>query len=197
MIIIHRVDFIYSNDVTVINRRQFEAHFELYNGYVEKYNQITQLLQNEGLYENANSTYSEFRGLKRGETYALNGVILHELYFENIGGEDQESIEVMIQRVLGNSFEDFEHWKNDFIATAKASRGWVILAYVQRTNRFLNISLDSHDFGNIELTFPLLVLDVYEHAYFLQYGNKKQEYIEEFMKNINWKIVMRRFDRLT
>lgn len=192
---IQRIDFIYSKDVTVIDQRQFEAHFELYNGYVEKYNEISQKLRNKIYQSGANATYSQFRSLKRGETFALNGVILHELYFENIGASDDriaENIEIMTK----NGFSDFESWKEDFIATARASRGWVVFAYVQRVKKFMNISLDAHDVGNIELSYPILVLDVYEHAYFLQYGNKKNEYIEQFMENINWKTVMGRFDQL-
>lgn len=192
---IQRIDFIYSKDVTVIDQRQFEAHFELYNGYVDKYNEISHKLMSKLDRSTSNATYSHFRSLKRGETFALNGVILHELYFENIGGRDGQ-IDETVEMMMKNGFADFQSWKEDFIATAKASRGWVICAYVQRVKKFINISLDAHDVGNIELSFPILVLDVYEHAYFLQYGNKKNEYIEQFMNDINWKTVMRRLDKL-
>lgn len=80
----------------------------------------------------------------------------------------------------------------DFVATAKASRGWAVLCYDQRSYRLRNISLDSHDLGNIAYSAPILVLDVYEHAYFLQYADNKSEYINRFMDNINWYVVNQR-----
>lgn len=188
-----KLDFEYTNDVTVINRQQFEAHMRLYEGYINKMNEIDKLLATEPDLENANSTYSKFRGLKRGETYALNGVILHEYYFENIGGFETEPDE-SVKRLFDKDFGGYENWKKQFIATAKASRGWVVLCYDPRSDRYRNISLDAHDVGNIQISTPLLVLDMYEHAYFLQYADNKVEYINNFMKNIDWDIVKARFE---
>lgn len=188
-----KLDFEYTDDVTVINRQQFEAHMRLYEGYINKMNEIDKLLMTEPDLENANSTYSKFRGLKRGETYALNGVILHEYYFENIGGYETEPDEI-INKIFDRDFGGYKNWRENFIATAKASRGWVILCYDPRSDRYRNISLDAHDFGNISLSTPLLVLDMYEHAYFLQYADKKVDYINNFMKNIDWDIVKMRFE---
>ncbi len=188
-----KLEFEYTDDVTVINRQQFEAHMRLYEGYINKMNEIDKLLMTEPDLENANSTYSKFRGLKRGETYALNGVILHEYYFENIGGYDTEPDEI-IKKIFDRDFGGYENWIENFIATAKASRGWAILCYDPRSDRYRNISLDAHDVGNIQLSTPLLVLDMYEHAYFLQYADKKADYINNFMKNIDWDIVKVRFE---
>lgn len=192
---IKMIEFIYSDDVTVINKAQFEAHMRLYGGYIKKVNEIEAKLESDSGRKDANATYSQFRCLKRGETYSLNGVILHELYFENIGGETKDPND-QLSTILENNFGSFEQWKEDFIATAKASRGWVTLAYEQRTKQFMNISLDAHDVGNIVLSFPVLVLDVYEHAYFLEYADNKDEYINNFMKNINWDIVSCRLNRI-
>lgn len=190
-----KLNFEYSDDVTVINREQFEAHMRLYEGYINKMNEIDGLLDDDPDLKDANSTYSYFRGIKRGETYALNGVILHEFYFENIGSVNNEPDEDEV-RFLSRFFGSYDNWQNHFVATAKASRGWVVLCYDPRSDRLRNISLDSHDLGNIAMSIPLLVIDMYEHAYFLQYADDKAAYINNFMKNIDWSVVKDRIESL-
>lgn len=190
-----KLNFEYSDDVTVINREQFEAHMRLYEGYINKMNEIDGLLDDDPDLKDANSTYSYFRGIKRGETYALNGVILHEFYFENIGSVNNEPDEDEV-RFLTRFFGSYDNWQNHFVATAKASRGWVVLCYDPRSDRLRNISLDTHDLGNIAMSIPLLVIDMYEHAYFLQYADDKAAYINNFMKNIDWSVVKDRIESL-
>jgi Fe-Mn family superoxide dismutase len=189
--LIKSVDFQYTDDITVVDRNQFEAHIRLYKGYVSKINEIDEILRNNPMREDANATFSYFRALKRGETYALDGVILHELYFENIGG-DSRAPDSSVRQQLETDFGSYDNWMADFVATAKASRGWAVLCYDQRSYRLRNISLDSHDLGNIAYSAPILVLDVYEHAYFLQYADNKSEYINRSMDNINWYVVNQR-----
>ena len=183
-----KIDFQYSEEVTVINKEQFDAHMRLYEGYINKMNEIDKLLEEDSDLAQANATYSKYRGIKRGETFALNGVILHELYFQNIGGLENKPDDT-VKRYLIPDFGSFEEWENQFVATAKASRGWVVLAYDVRSKRFRNISLDAHDVGDIVFSTPILVLDMYEHAYFLEYADKKVDYINNFMKNIDWKVI--------
>lgn len=186
---IEKVQFRYTDDITVINQAQFDAHMRLYEGYVTNINKIdTILLQGDAQRDQSNTTFSWYRELKRGETFALDGVILHELYFENIGGHSPAPDAATIE-ILEQDFGSKEHWQDDFIATAKASRGWAMLCLDQRSMRLRNISLDAHDVGNIAYSAPVLVLDMYEHAYFLQYADKKVDYINAFMKNINWTVV--------
>jgi len=166
----------------------------LYEGYVTNINKIDEILQNgDAQRDKSNSTFSYYRELKRGETYALDGVILHELYFDNIGGKVTEP-KLSVTERIEKDFEVFQDWQEDFIATAKASRGWAMLCYDQRSDSLRNISLDAHDLGNIAYSAPLLVLDMYEHAYFLQYADNKVEYINKFMKNINWDVVAERMN---
>jgi Fe-Mn family superoxide dismutase len=186
---IDKVQFHYTEDITVVNQDQFEAHMRLYEGYVTNINKIDDILSNgDAQRDQANTTFSWYRELKRGETFALDGVILHELYFENIGG-NSEAPDTETAGMLEESFGSVEKWQEDFIATAKASRGWAVLCLDQRSMRLRNISLDAHDVGNIAYSAPVLVLDMYEHAYFLQYADKKVDYINAFMKNINWNVV--------
>ncbi len=190
-----KVNFEYSDDVTVINREQFDVHMRLYEGYINKINEIDALLQADTGIDEANSTYSEFRGIKRGEVFALNGVILHELYFENIGSFNNTPNE-QVRRMLSRDYGSFDNWMAQFVATAKSSRGWAILCYDPRSDSFRNDSLDAHDYGNMSMSIPLLVLDMYEHAYFLQYADNKVEYINRFMENIDWQVVGERMELL-
>ncbi len=186
---IEKIPFTYSEDITVVKREQYEAHMRLYEGYVNQINKNDSILsQGEAQRDQANTTFGWYRELKRGETFALDGVILHELYFENIGGETRELNEEIIVSIE-QDFGSIERWTEDFTATAKASRGWAILCYDQRSRSLRNISLDQHDLGNIAYSAPILVLDMYEHAYFLQYADNKAEYIKNFMENINWTVV--------
>ncbi|MBE5968367.1 MAG: superoxide dismutase [Lachnospiraceae bacterium] len=185
---IKKINFPYTDDITVVNREQFEAHQRLYEGYVNSINKIDEELKTDAGRKDANTTYGKFRDLKRGETYALNGVILHELYFQNIGGRTREPDQLTSQ-LISKDFGNVMDWVEDFVATAKASRGWAVLAYEQRSSKFRNVSLDSHDLGNIAYYAPILVLDMYEHAYFLQYADKKADYINSFMDNINWDVI--------
>jgi len=190
---IEKIQFNYNKDITVISREQFEAHMRLYEGYVTNINKIdTEFLQGNVQRDQANTTFSYYRECKRGETFALNGVILHELYFENIGGSSAPTQTAIDQ--IEREFGSMKNWQEDFIATAKASRGWAVLSYDQRGGRLRNISLDAHDLGNIAYSAPVLVLDMYEHAYFFDYLDKKADYINKFMQNINWEVVSGRME---
>lgn len=185
---IEKIQFNYTDDITVVNQEQFEAHRRLYEGYVTNINKVDDELLKNPQRDQANTTFSFYRECKRGETYALNGVILHELYFENIGGSMKEPAQGTSGQIE-KDFSNIKNWREDFIATAKASRGWAVLTYDQRSNKLRNISLDAHDLGNIAYSAPILVLDMYEHAYFLQYADNKAEYINQFMSNINWNVI--------
>lgn len=192
---IHPVDYKYSEDITVVNENTFNIHLKLYKGYVSKFNEVEETIATNAGRDKANATYSKFRGLKRGETYSLNAVILHELYFSNIGGGFVHPGNIVTQ-CFEKCGVDYNQWSEDFIASAKASRGWVILSYEQRTEKLINVSLDLHDCGEIVSAYPLIIIDMYEHAYFAQYGDDKDAYINSFMKNINWEVVYGRFAQL-
>jgi len=181
----------FTHQTGVVSRKQFDDHITLYHGYVEKTNEITKKLATDPEYASANATASHFRGWKRGETYAINGVILHELYFQNLGTGSSPPGANM-QAIADRYFGSFEKWKEDFIATATAARGWCILVYEQRTKTCRNILLDNHHDGHIATAFPIIVLDMYEHAYFLDYGTDKASYINRFMSHIPWDAVEKR-----
>lgn len=163
-----------------------EHHDVLYAGYVKKINEIRSKLTSVNR-ETANATFSDLRELKIEETFAINGVKLHEGYFDNLGGNGKASGDAL--KMIEKSFGSFESWQNDFIACGLVSRGWVVLAYDLDDKRLYNYICDVHNQGGVWNCIPLLVLDVYEHAYFIDYGTARKKYIEIFMKNIDWGFV--------
>ena len=191
---IKQINFAYTEDITAVSKRQYEIHLKLYAGYVSKANEIDGILANERV-KNGNATYSEYRGLKKGQSYALDGVILHELYFKNMGGGRVNVCEGLTG-CINKSFGGYDRWLADFKACADSARGWAILAYEQRSGALANILLDTHDEGHVMGAFPILVLDMYEHAYFIDYANNKDEYFGRFMANVNWNAVNKRYEAL-
>jgi len=181
----------FTHKTGVVSRKQFDDHLTLYHGYVDKTNEITNVLATNPEYKTANATASHYRGWKRGETYAIDGVILHELYFQNLGNESGPPGPKM-QELVDRYFGGYDKWKEDFIACATSARGWCILVYEQRTKTCRNILLDNHHDGNIATAFPVIVLDMYEHAYFLDYGTDKAAYINRFIGQIAWDTVEKR-----
>ncbi len=156
----------------------------LYTGYVKKLNEIREKLSTVDL-GSANQTYSELRALKAEETFALNGVILHELYFGNLG-RDSASPTGELSALIEKDFGSLESYKRELSACGLAARGWVVLGLSLLDSKLHNFCLDSHNSGVPVSTIPILVMDVYEHAYGIDYGVKRPPYIEAFIKNIDW-----------
>ncbi|MCL2673929.1 MAG: superoxide dismutase [Defluviitaleaceae bacterium] len=191
---INPTPFVY--DTAAVSQKQFDEHMKLYQGYVTKVNAITAVLNTDDYQAQANAVSSRYRGLKQGESFALAGTILHELYFQNMSAKLSDPCEKTLM-VLEDSFGSFDTWLEDFIACATSARGWCILSYEQRTKTFRNIMQDTHDNGAVACAYPLLVLDMYEHAYFLDYGTDKAAYINKFIASINWNAVSKRLKALS
>lgn len=181
----------YNYDTNIVSEVAFNEHLKLYNAYIGKLNEIDNLIETDPELQTANATYSHYRGLKKSETFTIDAIILHEVYFENIG-KSKKSPNSVTQGVLIKHFGSFENWGKEFVACGTAARGWAVLTYEQRTDTFRNILLDAHDSGDICVGFPILALDVYEHAYFKDYGTDKAKYINNFMDTIDWDIVNKR-----
>lgn len=174
-----------------ISDNQIQQHRDtLYAGYVNKLNEITEKLKTADR-SKANAVYSEFRALKAEESFALNGVILHELYFENLAGRGT-SIGQDTKRVIERDFGSYDKWLEDFKACGMSARGWVIFGYSIYDSKVHNYILDAHHFNVPARVVPVIVLDTYEHAYMIDYGVKKAPYIEAFIKNIDWNVAEKR-----
>jgi superoxide dismutase, Fe-Mn family len=166
------------------SNQALELHFTLYQGYVKNTND---LLENLSKIAANTPAYAE---MKRRLGWEFDGMRLHELYFENLGGKDQVSPDSNIAKLLSAQFGSFENWANDFKATgAMRGIGWVVLYEDPVNGRLLNTWINEHDVGHLAGGKPLLVMDVFEHAFIPDYGLKKGEYIETFFKNIDWQAV--------
>jgi len=170
-----------------LSKKQLAEHHDiLYAGYVKKINEIRKKAA-EADKENVNGTYAELRELKIEETFAYNAVKLHEGYFDNLGGAGQAEGEIL--KMLERDFGSFENWQKEFKACGMGARGWVVLAYDMEEQRLYNFVCDVHNQGGVWGCVPLLILDVYEHAYFIDYATGRKAYIEAFLQNIDWKFV--------
>lgn len=190
---IKQLVFNYTTDV--VTKKQFSEHLKLYEGYVTKINQITGELAKNAERANSNAVYSKYRGLKTSETFALDGVVLHELYFQNLGTKSKYPL-TNTQKIFERAYGGRENFIEDFTACATSARGWTVFAYDQRSGSFRNFLLDAHNKGNIIMAFPIIVLDMYEHAYFLDYGTNKGSYIKSFIEGLDWEVVEKRVQRL-
>ena len=178
-----------------ISKQQIEEHYSiLYKGYVAKVNEIRAGLETVDR-SKANQTYSALRALKTEESFALNGVKLHEAYFDNLGGKGGKP-DGNILSLIERDFGSYEVWEEDFKASGIAARGWVVLVYDLDDGRLHNYSSDAHNQGGVWSALPLLVLDTYEHAYMIDYGVKRPSYIDAFMQNIDWDVVNKRVAKL-
>ncbi len=171
-----------------LSEKQLSEHHDvLYAGYVKKVNEIRSKLINVDK-TTTNATYSDLRELKVEESFALNGVKLHEGYFDNMGGKGGKATGD-VAKWIESDFESYEKWEDEFRALGIAARGWVVLAFDLDDGMLHNYICDVHNQGGIWNCVPLLILDVYEHAYFIDYGTGRKSYIETFMKNIDWSFV--------
>jgi Fe-Mn family superoxide dismutase len=185
----------FQHNTPVVSQKQFNAHTTLYKGYITSINQTDKTLKTQPEYDTANASGGHYRGWKKTETYSLNGVILHELYFQNLGNSPSTP-GPKTTKLLNKYFQNYNNWKECFTACAKSARGWCILSYEQRTPSCRNILLDLHDEGHIANAFPIIILDMYEHAYFLDYATDKASYINRFIDNLPWEIIEKRVDKL-
>jgi len=177
-----------------ISDQQIEYHFEThYKGYVAKMNEILEKLETVDR-SKANQNFSDYRALKVEESFNWMGVVLHELYFENIKDGAGTSPGAKLNQIIKDNFGSFDKWKEDFKACGIALRGWAVLAYDLSSRRLVNNGLDAHNVYGFLNSIPLLVLDVYEHAYYTDQGPKRPPYIDRFFENVNWNVVNRRLD---
>lgn len=165
-------------------------HDKLYAGYVAKKKEISEKLEplsHGGDVSSANQSYSELRGLKDGEIFATNGVYLHEWYFDVLGGNGQPSGALV--EALTKQYGSFENFTAYFSACGMAARGWVVLCWDIHDEMLRVYNCDAHNQGGVWGCLPLLVLDVYEHAYFIDYGSDRKSYIADWWKNLDWEKV--------
>jgi Fe-Mn family superoxide dismutase len=166
-------------------------HFTLYQGYVTNTNKLIDIL-NQMLKEGKVGA-PEFAELKRRFGWEFNGMRLHEYYFENLGGKEGLEKTGKLFKKISEEFGSFETWEKEFRAIGMMRGiGWAVLYQDSLTGRLINFWINEHDVGHPAGCTPILILDVFEHAFMIDYGLKRVDYVEAYFKNIDWRVVERR-----
>jgi Fe-Mn family superoxide dismutase len=175
-----------------LSSRLIESHYENnYGGAVRRLNAITEKL--ESIDFAATPAY-ELNSLKREQLVALNSSLLHELYFACLGGEGKNTESMLA--ALAKDFGAAARWRDEFTAMGRAlggGSGWVLLSYVPRDGRLVNQYASDHS-QSIAGAIPILALDMYEHAYHIDFGANATAYVDTFMRNLDWKAIETRYD---
>ncbi len=180
-----------------ISDKTLEMHLKLYEGYVKATNtlneHIANILQDGKVDQEEMPAYSE---LTRRLGFEYNGMVLHELYFENMTSQASNGFNGRdsLERAITESFGSFDNWKTEFTSIGKMRGvGWAICYQNPDNGRLSNHWVSLHEFGNVAGFRPLLVMDVWEHAYLLDFQpSERGEYIESFLSNVDWDVVAKR-----
>jgi len=173
------------------------AHFELNENYVKSFNKISAELDSVDRTE-VDSNSSQFRSLKIDETYNLNAVYLHELYFANVSDLSSKITTESLPFIrLSRDWGDFDRWQLDFLACCKASRcGWAVTVFNFFTQTYSNCVVDLHSLQVPIGCFPIIVMDVWQHAYYKDYLRDVKTYSAAQMKELNWRVIEDRMRRV-
>lgn len=165
-----------------------QNHFTLYQGYVTNTNKLRDLLA--AMLKEGKAGTPEYSELKRRFGFEFNGMRLHEYYFENLGGKAPLDKSGKLAKKLADAYGSYDAWEQDFRATgAIRGIGWVILYQDDVAGWLFNQWINEHEVGHLAGCCPILVMDVFEHAFMTDYGLKRADYIAAFFKNVNWNVV--------
>lgn len=188
-------DKVYNTEHVGISRKTHDEHLKLWQGYANKTNEIRKALAElDTDPAKANQIYSQVRALKVNYAFAYGGYINHDVYFHSIGGSGGPATGD-VATLINETYGSFEKWAADFKATGIGGRGWAFLAYDHTEQRVWNYIGDGQD------TFPawnqtlLLAMDVYEHAYYLDFQTARAKYIDAFLQVIDWDAVNARLKK--
>ena len=178
----------------LLSNKAKQSHQQLFEQYVESLNEISAQLDTVDR-DNVNSRDSLFRSLKINETYNCNAAFLHALYFENISDlHSKVSMDSLSFIRLERDFGTFDAWQKDFIACCLASRdGWALTVYNGFLKRYMNVPVDLHSLNVPINCYPVIVMDMWEHAYYRDYLDDKKSFIFAMMKQLNWSVIEGRF----
>ena len=166
-------------------------HFTLYQGYVTNTNKLMDALA--AMLKEGKTATPEYAELKRRMGFEFNGMRLHEYYFENLGGTVPLDKSGKFAKKVAEAFGSYEAWEQDFKATGSMRGiGWVVLYQDNVTGTLFNQWINEHEVGHFAGCAPILIMDVFEHAFMIDYGLKKADYIATFFKNIKWDVLDKR-----
>lgn len=173
----------------IVSQKQYDEHRKLYVGYISK---TAKLLEKP----------LPSREWKKDFNYNYAGARLHALYFEHLEATKDRIPYLQMPKkfceLVAESFGSYQNWNRDFQETAKGCRpaGWAFMAINTYDGRLYNILTDSHDASVVDMV-PLIVLDMYEHSYFIDYGTDKEAYIKKFINSLDWNVVYQRLISVT
>jgi Fe-Mn family superoxide dismutase len=176
-----------------ISSRTLEEHYEIYKAYVGKVNEIQKKLDTVDR-GSANQIFSDLRSLRVDYSFAVGGVKNHEIYFAHLGGNGGKPAGALLE-LINRDFPAYDAWLADFKASGLAARGWVWLAYDHDWKTLTTAVGDAQNSFPYWNATPILAMDVYEHAYFLDYGRARGKYIEAFFNNLDWSVVAQNLER--
>ena len=184
-------------EMSGISRKAVEEHLKLYAGYITKYNEINTALEKltDEDYTKANQTYSLIRELKVELTFAYGGILNHEIYFGHLGGRGGAPTGKLLAQIE-KDFGSFDAYKKDMKATGIAARGWVWTAWNSMERRLFNYIGDAQNSYPVWGCVPIVAMDTYEHAYFMDFGAARGGYIDAFLANMDWTVVERSFEKV-
>ncbi len=162
---------------------QLKAHFALYEGYITKINDLEARIKN---FDTNSPDTINYRGWHLEQTSMLNGAVLHELYFGNLGAENKEP-KGSLKKIIARDFGSLANFTGHMKAVGKTVHGWSLAALNFRTGKINVYGLERHNMNVPAMVYPILVLDVYEHAYMIDYGTDRKKYLDTFVMNVNWK----------
>jgi Fe-Mn family superoxide dismutase len=183
-----KTDFLSSTNV--------KNHIELYKDYLKKFNAASAKL-NVIDTSTVNSNYHDYRNAKIDETYNMNAAYLHELYFANMADNNSQiNMDTLSYMRLNRDFGSFDAWQKDFIACAQSSRcGWVITYLNTFTQSYMNTFVDLHSQHVPAGMYPVIVVDMWQHAYYKDYLKDSKSYLKAMMKQLRWTVIEERFKK--
>jgi len=182
----------------VVSAETTDWHYNTHHkGYVTVLNNIEKELDTADR-SKANGNYSQIGELKRRYTWNHAGALLHDVYWEVLGGDGDQSTGADVLKAIEAQFGSFDNWKADFKACAVSAKlsGWGLLVYdALWSKRLLNILVDEHHYGAIWGGIPLIACDVFEHAYYHKDGPGRAKYVDNFLGNLHWGRINDRFKK--
>lgn len=178
-------------NVKCMSPAQLSQHYNLYTKYIGSLDKVNTDLESNIIYTNCNSNYSPIRSAQKSKTFCLDSIKLHELYFENLTGNNTKPYG-NIENIIINKFGSYKSFIDKFKCIGMSMRGWVTFSHDMNNDDYYIYGQDSHDDGVILCSKPLIVLDVYEHAYMIDYGINRSLYIDMFFENLDFGVVNKR-----
>jgi Fe-Mn family superoxide dismutase len=175
--------------------KALNTHFKLYQGYVTNTNLLSDTLAK--LSASGKDRSPEYAELKRRFGWEFDGMRLHEYYFENLGGKNSLDTGSDLYARIEKDFGSYDNWKADFVSTGvMRGIGWAVLYLDPQSGRLMNVWINEHDVGHLAGGSPILIMDVFEHAYMIDYLTDRAQYIDAFFKNIKWDVVSERYNKV-